>query len=55
MPIDEFVGESLVIPLAMIVLGVFLHRAADVALTKRNNLRQAFRLDRADEALGVRV
>lgn len=39
----------------MIVLGVFLHRVAEVAFPKRNHLRQAFRLDRANESLGARV
>lgn len=39
---DEFVVETLVIPLPMRVLDIFLHRVARVALTKRNDLRQAF-------------
>ena len=53
--IDEFVANSLVILLPVIVLGVFLRRVAEVALSKWNDLRQALRPDRANESLGVRV
>src|SRR5690606_30679036 len=53
--IDEFVAEALVIPLSMVVLGIFLHRVTELALPKRDDLRQAFRFDRPNESLGVRV
>jgi len=53
--IDEFVSKFLVIALAMIVLGVFHHCVSEVAFSERNDLRQAFRFDRSNETLGVRV
>jgi hypothetical protein len=40
--VDELIVETLVISLAMMMLGVFLHGVVEVALTQRNHLSQAF-------------
>lgn len=52
MKIDEIVAKALVRPLAVIALGNFHHCVTKVALSIRNHLREAFRLDRANKSLG---
>jgi len=51
--LDQLIAEALVISLAMVVLGVLGHGPAKMALAKRNDLRQALRLDRPNEALRI--
>lgn len=53
--IDEFIAESLMIPLAMIVLCVLLLRVPQAAFTHRDHLRQGFGLERTNESLGIRI
>jgi len=42
------------VPYQMIVRGILRDDEAEMALAERNDLRQAFGLDRPDEPLGVR-
>lgn len=51
--LDELVAEPLMVPFAQVVLGVFLHRVTELPFAQRNHLRRAFRLDRADDPLGI--
>ena len=50
---DQLVRETLVIALAMIVLGVFPRGAPQVCFADRDDLAETFRLDRANKAFGV--
>jgi hypothetical protein len=52
---DQLVAKALVIPLAMVVLDVLRDAPAKMALAKRNDLRQAFGLDRPNKSLRIRV
>jgi uncharacterized membrane protein YvlD (DUF360 family) len=52
---DKPIIESLMIPLEVIVLGVFLHSVAEMLLSQWDNLGQTLRLDGANESLGVGV
>jgi hypothetical protein len=52
---DQFVLETLVIALVMIVDHVFGQRVTEVPLTERNETVQALFLDRADKPFRVRV
>jgi hypothetical protein len=53
--LDQPIIESLMIPLEVIVLGVFLHSVAQMLLSQRDDPGQALRLDGAYESLGVGV
>jgi hypothetical protein len=52
---DEAIAKSLVMPFDVVVLDVFLHRAAEVPLPKRNQSVKAFVFDRSHEALSIGV
>jgi hypothetical protein len=52
---DEPVAYPLVIPLGVVVHHVLTNRPPKVRFPDRDHLRQALRLDRSDESLGVRV
>lgn len=54
-PLDRLVTHSLMVPFEVVVLGAFGDGLSQKALAKGNDLRQAFRLDRTNESLGVRV
>jgi hypothetical protein len=54
-PIDQPILESLMIPLAMVVINEFLERPAEVALTERHQSIEALVFDRPHESLGVGV
>jgi hypothetical protein len=53
--LDERVPDALVIPLSVIVVNEVPHQAPKVPLPHRYNAIEAFRLDRPDKALRVRV
>jgi hypothetical protein len=52
-PVDEFVGEPLMIPFAMIMGDELRNGVSEVALPKRNHATETFLFDRAHEAFGV--
>ena len=43
--LDQLIVEALMIPLTVVVLSVFLHNFAKMALAQRNGLGEALRLD----------
>ena len=53
--VDEPILDPLVIALAVVVLDVLAYRLSQMSVTDRDHLRQALRLDRSDESLGMRV
>jgi hypothetical protein len=53
--VDEFVAESLVIPLPMVMLDELGDRPAEMTFTERDDPAQTFVLDGPYEALRVRV
>ena len=53
--LDEFVPDALVIPLLVIVVHKLPHEAPKVPLAHRDDAIEAFRFDRSDKALRVRV
>src|SRR5262245_24723920 len=52
---DEPVADSLVIALSMVVRDVLTDCSPKVRFPDRDHLRQAFRLDRSNESLRIRV
>jgi hypothetical protein len=53
--VNQFVVQSLMIPLAMVVGDEFRDRPSMMALAERNQAVQTLLFDRADEPFGVRV
>jgi hypothetical protein len=53
--LDQFVVQSLVIPLAMVVGDEFRDRSSMMALAEQNQAVQTLLFDRADKPFGVRV
>jgi hypothetical protein len=53
--VNQFIGEALMIALAMVVLDVLGDRAPEMALAERDDPIEAFLLDRPHEAFGVGI
>jgi hypothetical protein len=53
--LNQFVGQPLVIALAMIMSDKFRDSASMMALTERNQTIQTFFFDRADEPFGMGI
>lgn len=53
--LDELVVDSLVMPLAVVVLDVLSDDSPEMALAERNDVVEAFAADAANEALGEGV
>jgi len=53
--LDQLVVESLMIPLDVTFLGVYLHNMADIPLSQRDDLGQTLEFSGANEALRVGI